>query len=150
MKKYLPFILSFVLVLSLAVAGTVYAQACDPADPGCIVEPAPTPTNFVLPSYLELLLASGVAYLVTQGYKAFGLPISGASSQVVAGLTTGLVTFINSLLLLVPPDQQPLVGAIFMAVAGILAAAGIHYTVKNKGQTKPAVTGTAKNFTTNK
>ena len=63
MKKLYPFVLFFVLLFSFTIASPAFAQACDPADPTCIVEEAPTPTDFVLQCFRLVNLVSSVEVL---------------------------------------------------------------------------------------
>lgn len=132
MKKLYPFVMFIVVLFSFTLATPAFAQACDPSDPTCIVEETPTPTDFVLPSYLELLLAAGVGFLVTNGLKSFGLDVSGYPAKITAGLVTSLVAFVNTLLQFVPEGAREPVGVIFLLIASIFSAYGIHYTQKAK------------------
>lgn len=131
MKKF-AYVLMMVFVMAAFFAVPVFAQACDPADAGCVTEPAPSPTDFVLPSYLELLLAAGVGFLVTNGLKSFGLDVSGFPARITAGLVTAFVAFINTLLQYVPDAAREPVGVIFLLIASIFSAYGIHYSQKEK------------------
>lgn len=133
MKKLFP-ILLFAVIVSLTFTTPALAQACDPTDPACITEPTQTPTDFVLPSYLELLLAAGVGFLVTNGLKSFGLDVSGFPARITAGLVTALVAFVNTLLQYVPEMARQPVGVIFLLIASIFSAYGIHYTQKGKSK----------------
>lgn len=146
------FVFLFMIVLAFAVAAPVSAQICDSAtDPTCVStqeeapgvdtvdpgDPAPTPTDFVLPSYVEVILAAVVGFLVTQGFKGLGMPIGDMSAKVTAAVTIAVVAFVNSLLALVPDAAQPSVGILFLLISTILSGFGIHYTIKNKPEAKP-------------
>lgn len=132
MKKLFPLVMFLVVLFSFTIASPAFAQACDPADPTCIVEQTPTPTDFVLPSYLELLLAAGVGFLVTNGLKSFGLDVSGYPAKITAGLVTAAVAFVNTLLQFIPEGAREPVGVVFLLIASIFSAYGIHYTQKGK------------------
>lgn len=88
----------------------------------------------MLPEALKLLLASGVAFLVTEGLKVVGgwlkADLSGAAAAIAAALTTAIVVFIESLLALVPEQYREAVGAIFALLIALLGAFGIHRQLK--------------------
>ena len=88
----------------------------------------------MLPEALKLLLASGVAFLVTEGLKVVGkwfkADLSGAGAAIAAALSTAVVLFIESLLALVPEQYRESVGAVFSLIIALLGAFGVHAQLK--------------------
>jgi len=88
----------------------------------------------MLPNELKLILASVVAFLVTEGLKVvgkwFNADLSGAGAAIAASLTTAFVVFAESLLALVPELYMPTVSAIFGLLIALLGAFGVHAQLK--------------------
>lgn len=85
---------------------------------------------FTLPfeakALMTFLLVAGIKALFAQ----FKVDIAGKGALIVAGFVGAVVFFIESFLQTLTPEAQQTVVAILGAVATILGAFGIHYTVK--------------------
>lgn len=88
----------------------------------------------MLPNELKVLLASAVAFLVTEGLKVvgkwFNADLSGASAGIAASVTTALVVFSEALLALVNDQYRATVQAIFGLLIALLGAFGVHAQIK--------------------
>lgn len=87
-----------------------------------------------LPNEVQVLIAAGVAYLVTQGLKSLseflGFDLSGIGAMITASLVSVVVVFANALLVAVPPEAQASVAAVFGLLVALLGAFGLHKTLK--------------------
>lgn len=88
----------------------------------------------MLPNELKLLLASAVAFLVTEGLKVVGgwfkADLSGAAAGIAAAATTAVIIFAESLLALVPDQYRASVNALFGLLIALLGAFGVHSQLK--------------------
>jgi hypothetical protein len=88
----------------------------------------------MLPNELKIVLSSLVAFLVTEGLKVvgqwLGKDLSGVGAAIAASLTTAVVVFAESLLLLVPEAYQATVQAVFGLLIALLGAFGVHSQIK--------------------
>ena len=89
----------------------------------------------MLPNELKVILASAVAFLVTEGLKVvgkwFNADLSGAGSVIAASLTTACIVFAEALLALVGEQYRATVSAIFGLLIALLGAFGVHSQVKS-------------------
>lgn len=81
-----------------------------------------------------MILASAIAFLVTEGLKVVGgwfkADLSGVSAGIAASLTAAIVMFAESLLALVPVEYQDSVAAFFGLLVALLGAFGVHKQMK--------------------
>lgn len=127
MKFNVKFLFFAAIILALAlIVPTVFAQGTEPP-----ASSAPT-----VPNEIQLLLAAGVGFLVTNGLKSLsqllGKDISGWAAAITASVVTGIVAFANSLLSAVPAANQETVVILFTLLVSILGAFGAHYSLKAK------------------
>lgn len=88
----------------------------------------------MLPNELKIVVASVIAFLVTEGLKVVsgwvGKDLSGVSAAIAASLTTAIVVFAEALLALIPAAYQATTAAIFGLLIALLGAFGVHSQVK--------------------
>lgn len=88
----------------------------------------------MLPNELKVILASVIAFLVTEGLKVVGkwikADLSGAGAAIAASLTTAFVVFAEALLALVGEQYRATVAAVFGLLIALLGAFGVHAQLK--------------------
>jgi hypothetical protein len=90
---------------------------------------------FELPPELRVALGGFLTFLLTQGLKALanliGFDIGGWGSAIVASIVASILIFVDGIVALIPPEWQPVAGAVFGLIAAILSAFGVHYSYRN-------------------
>ena len=87
----------------------------------------------VLSPEIQVFLAAGIAFLVTNALKVIstklGFDLSGNSARITAALVAAAVLFANQLLALIPAQYQPIVGPAMALLAAVLGTFGVHATL---------------------